>query len=50
MLGVIDFAFGDVVLFTGPLHGVVAFIAVVVAMLAAEELLVRFYRRLGRAS
>ncbi len=50
MLGVIDFAFGDEVLFTGPVHGVVAFIAVVVAMLVAEELLVRLYRRLGPAS
>ncbi len=47
MLGVIDFAFGDEVLFTGPVHGVVAFIAVVVVMLVAEELIVRFYRRLG---
>ena len=50
MLGVIDFAFGDEVLFTGPVHGVVAFIAVVVAMLVAEELLVRVYRRLGPAN
>ena len=47
MLGVIDLAFGDEVLFTGPVHGVVAFIAVVVAMLVAEELIVRLYRRLG---
>jgi hypothetical protein len=47
MLGVIDFVFGDAVLFTGPLHGVVSFIVVVVVMLAAEELIVRFYRRLG---
>ena len=48
MLGVIDFVFGDAVLFAGPLHGVVAFIAVVVAMLVAEEMIVRLYRRLGR--
>jgi hypothetical protein len=47
MLGAIDFAFGDDVLFTGPLHGVVAFIAVVMVMLAAEEVAVRIYRRLG---
>jgi len=48
MLGAIDFAFGDDVLFTGPVHGVVAFIVVVVVMLAAEEVAVRIYRRLGR--
>ena len=47
MLGAIDFAFGDDVLFTGPLHGVVAFIVVVIVMLVAEEIAVRFYRRLG---
>ncbi len=47
MLGAIDFAFGDDVLFTGPLHGVVAFIVVVVTMLAAEEIGLRIYRRLG---
>jgi hypothetical protein len=46
MLGAINFAFGDAVVFGGPLHGVVAFIVVVVAMLVAEELVVRFYRRL----
>ena len=47
MLGAINFAFGDDVLFTGPLHGVVAFIAVVVVMLVAEELITRLYRRLA---
>ena len=48
MLGAIDFAFGDEVAFEGPLHGVVAFILVVVVMLAAEEVAVRIYRRLGQ--
>ena len=47
ILAAVDFAFGDWVHFHGPMHGVVAFIAVVVAMLAAEELIVRFYRRLA---
>ena len=47
MLGAIDFAFGDDVLFTGPLHGVVSFIVVVMVMLVAEEVAVRIYRRLG---
>ena len=48
MLGAIDLVFGEDVEFAGPLHGVVAFIAVVVVMLAAEELVARFYRRLAK--
>jgi hypothetical protein len=48
MLGAIDFVFGDEMTFTGPAHGIVAFIAVVAVMLAAEELAVRIYRRLGQ--
>lgn len=48
MLGAIDLAFGDGVIFSGPLHGVVVFIIVIVAMLVAEELAVRVYRRLSR--
>ena len=47
MLGAIDLAFGDEVAFTGPGHGVLAFIVVIVVMLAAEELAVRIYRRLA---
>ena len=47
MLGAINLAFGAAVMFSGPLHGVAAFIAVVVVMLAAEEIAVRIYRRLG---
>ena len=50
MLGAIDFAFGDDVRFTGPLHGVVSFIVVVMVMLAAEEVAVRIYRRLGNSA
>jgi len=50
MLGAIDFAFGDDVLFMGPLHGVVSFIVVVMVMLVAEEVAVRIYRRLGRTA
>lgn len=46
ILGAIYFTFGDSIVFSGPLHGVVAFIVVVVVMLAAEEAIVRFYRRL----
>ena len=40
-------AFGDGLRFGGPFHGIVALIAVVVAMLVAEVLLVKLYRRLG---
>lgn len=50
MLGAIELAFGDNVRFTGPLHGVVSFIVVVVVMLVAEEFAVRIYRRLGRSA
>ena len=39
-------AFGDRMGFGGPLHGVVALIVVVVAMLAAEAALVKLYRSL----
>ena len=40
-------AFGDRISFGGPFHGIVALIVVVVAMLAVEAALVKFYRRLG---
>ena len=48
MLGASDIALGDDVIYTCPLHGVVSFIVVVMVMLAAEEVAVRIYRRLGR--
>ena len=47
ILGAVNFAFGDSIVFSGPLHGVVAFIAVVIVMLLAEEAIVRLYRRLA---
>jgi hypothetical protein len=40
-------AFGDRLRFGGPFHGIVALIAVVVAMLVVEAVLVKFYRRMG---
>jgi hypothetical protein len=46
MLGVIDRVLGDSLSFGGPMHGVIAFIGVIVAMLASEELVMRVYRRL----
>lgn len=39
--------FGTDVHFTGPFHGIVSLIVVVVVMLIAEELIVRLYRKLG---
>jgi hypothetical protein len=46
ILGVIDLAFGDSVLFAGAFHGLVMLIVVLVAMLLAEEIVARIYRRL----
>jgi hypothetical protein len=47
ILEALTFAFGDRLRFDGPLHGLVALIVVVVAMLAVEAAIVMFYRRLG---
>ena len=49
ILGAVDLAFGDQVNFGGPLHGIVAFIIVVVAMLVAEITVLRFNRWLGQS-
>jgi hypothetical protein len=43
-------AFGDRLRFGGPFHGIVALIAVVVAMLVVEAVIVKFYRSMGGAS
>jgi hypothetical protein len=47
ILFALNVTFGDGVHFGGPLHGVVAFIVAVVLMLAAEEAVVRFVRRIA---
>ena len=47
ILGAIDLVFGNRVDFGGPFHGVVIIIVVLFAMLAAEELVVRIFRRLA---
>lgn len=47
ILAAVDVAFGGAIRFLGAFHGVVSFIVVVVVMLVAEELIVRFYQRLG---
>jgi len=39
--------FGDKVRFGGAFHGIVALIVVIIAMLVAEEAIVRLYRKLG---
>ena len=48
ILEALSMAFGDAVRFEGRWHGIVVLIVVVVVMLLAEELVVRFYRWLGR--
>jgi hypothetical protein len=40
-------AFGDRLRFGGPFHGIVALIAVVVAMLVVEAVIVKLYRSMG---
>ena len=47
ILEAITMAFGDKVRFTGMFHGIVTLIIVIVAMLVAEEAVVRLYRKLG---
>ena len=47
ILEALVFAFGDRLKFSGPFHGIVALIVVVVAMLVAEVILVKLYRRMG---
>ena len=47
ILEAIALAFGDRVRFEGVFHGIVTLIVVIVAMLIAEEVIVRLYRRLG---
>jgi hypothetical protein len=47
ILEAISFSFGDSVAFGGPVHGLVAFIVVVIVIIAAEQLVTRIYRSLG---
>jgi len=47
ILEAIALAFGEQVHFGGAYHGIVTLIVVIVAMLIAEELVVRVYRKLG---
>lgn len=50
ILEAIAFAFGDKVRFDGAFHGLVTLIVVIVAMLVAEEAIVRLYRSLSNRS
>jgi len=50
ILEAINIAFGDRVLFSGPLHGIVAFIVVVVVMLIAEMAIAKLNNSLGCTS
>jgi hypothetical protein len=47
ILEALTFVFGEKVQFDGPLHGLAVLIGIIVAMLVAEEIVVRIYRRLG---
>ena len=48
ILWAITVAFGDSVLFTGPKHGLIAFYAVVIAIVVTEQIFFKIYRSLGR--
>ena len=48
ILEILNIVFGDRVLFTGPWHGVVAFIVLVLAILAAEFAVSLIYRQLKK--
>ncbi|WAC64262.1 hypothetical protein OVA13_05670 [Pseudoxanthomonas sp. SL93] len=47
ILEALTLAFGDKVRFDGRFHGIITLIVVILAMLVAEELVVRLYRKLG---
>ena len=47
ILEILDFIFGDAMAFSGALHGVVAFIVVVIAIIIVEEAIRAIYRSLG---
>jgi len=47
ILEAINITFGDSVLFSGPIHGLVAFILIVIAIIVAEQMFLWFYRLLA---
>lgn len=48
LMAVIAILFGDLVLFSGPFHGAVAFIGLVTAVLVADGIMKKIYSSLGR--
>jgi hypothetical protein len=46
-LEVINYAFGDHVLFLGPFNGIIAFIIVVIAIIVAEGIISKTYKSLA---
>ena len=47
IMGAIALVFGDLVTFSGPFHGAIAFVGVVAAILAADGIAKRIYSSLG---
>lgn len=47
ILEAINLSFGKSIVFSGPIHGLVAFIIVVIAILSAEQILLKIYRSLA---
>lgn len=47
ILKALSLSFGDSVVFSGPVHGVVSFIVVVMAIIIAEQVVLWIYRSLG---
>jgi uncharacterized membrane protein YdjX (TVP38/TMEM64 family) len=47
ILKALSLSFGDSVVFSGPVHGVVSFIVVVMAIIIAEQVVMWIYRSLG---
>ena len=47
ILEVLNVSFGDSVVFSGPLHGVVAFLIVVIVIIVVEQLIAWLYRSLA---
>jgi len=50
VLEIVNVVFGDRVSFTGPWHGAVAFICLIIAILAAEISIGLTYRKLKKAA
>ena len=47
ILELINLSFGDTVVFSGPIHGLVAFIVVVAVMIVIEQLVVKIFKSLA---